>query len=58
MGQIDNDKVFYMMTRGLDEKEAKRLYVEGFFEQYTGKITVEELKNDVEAIIAERMKND
>lgn len=55
VGQIDEEKIFYMMSRGLDENVAKKVFVEGFFEQYLSKINVPQLKQDVEAIVAERM---
>ena len=56
VGQIEEEKIFYLMSRGIDKQEAKKLYVEGFFEQYTSKISVPELRQDVETIVAKRMK--
>lgn len=55
VGQIDAEKLFYLMSRGLDTREARRLYVEGFFEQYASMITVPELREDIGKTIAERM---
>jgi len=57
VGQIDSEKVFYLMSRGIDEKEAKKLFVEGFFEQYLSKVPVAELREDVQSLVAERMDN-
>jgi len=56
VGQIDEEKIFYMMSRGLDEKAAKKTFVEGFFEQYLSKIGIPKLRGDVEAIVSERME--
>jgi Fe-S cluster assembly protein SufD len=32
-GRFDDDQLFYLMSRGIDAKTAKRLIVEGFFEE-------------------------
>jgi Fe-S cluster assembly protein SufD len=58
VGQIDEEKIFYMMSRGLSEKDARKTFVEGFFEQYASRIDVPELRKDIQAIVAERMEND
>ncbi|MBI2664897.1 Fe-S cluster assembly protein SufD [Candidatus Woesearchaeota archaeon] len=58
VGQIDYDKIFYLMSRGISEKEAKKVFVEGFFEQYASKIPVQELREEVQAAVAERMQNE
>ncbi|MAG16020.1 hypothetical protein CMO88_03085 [Candidatus Woesearchaeota archaeon] len=58
VGQIESEKIFYLMSRGIDEREAKKLFVEGFFEQYMSRIPVSELREDVETIVAERMEDD
>jgi FeS assembly protein SufB len=38
VGQIDEEQIFYLMTRGLTEFQAKQLIVEGFFEPAIDKI--------------------
>ena len=53
--RIDDEKTFYMMSRGIDEKTARKIFVRGFLESFSRKISVEELKNDVEKIVSERM---
>ena len=55
VGQIEAEKIFYLMTRGLDEQEARKVYVEGFFEQYLSQIEVKEIREGVEKIVSERM---
>jgi len=32
VGQIDEERLFYLMSRGLDRKSAEKLVVEGFFD--------------------------
>lgn len=39
-GQIDEDQVFYLMSRGLTENEAKKMMVEGFFEPAVRRIPI------------------
>jgi Fe-S cluster assembly protein SufD len=55
IGQIDKSKLFYMMTRGMDEITAKRKLVEGFFEPFIQKIPVDVVKADLKKIILERI---
>jgi Fe-S cluster assembly protein SufD len=38
VGEIDEDQVFYMMTRGIPRREAVRILVEGYFEPVIGKL--------------------
>lgn len=38
VSQADEEKLFYLMTRGLSEKEAKTLMVQGFFEDLLSEI--------------------
>lgn len=45
VGKIDKDQVFYLRTRGLPEKEAERLIVEGFLEPILERIPLEDVQN-------------
>lgn len=45
VGQLNEDEVFYLQTRGLERHEAERLIVNGFFEEVIGKIKIEEIGN-------------
>jgi Fe-S cluster assembly protein SufD len=56
VSQIDEDKLFYMMTRGLDVKSAKKAIVEGFFEPIVAKILDEELREKVFKGVSERLE--
>jgi len=56
IGQIDKEKLFYIMSRGLDEKSAERKIVEGFFEPMITKIHTNLLQEDIRKIIIERME--
>ena len=47
VSQIDEDKIFYMMSRGIDDKTAKRSIVEGFFNPIIIKIENQEIQNEI-----------
>jgi FeS assembly protein SufD len=51
VSQIDQDQVFYMMTRGLIEDEAKKFIVLGFLEPGISRIDSEELRDTIHALI-------
>jgi len=43
-GSLDDDSIFYLMSRGLDQKTAKELLINGFLLDVVEKITDEEIK--------------
>ena len=43
-GSLDEDSIFYLMSRGLDQKTAKNLLINGFLLDVVEKITDEEIK--------------
>ncbi len=55
ISQIDEDKLFYMMSRGIDDKTAKKTIVEGFFDPLMIKIENPELKNEIMNSISKRL---
>lgn len=46
-GKIDNDKLFYIMTRGILENEAKKLIVKAHFNSIIKNIKDENIQNDI-----------
>ena len=56
ISQIDEDKLFYMMSRGLDEKAAKKAIIEGFFDPIMAKINNENLKEEIISSISQRVE--
>ncbi|WP_227354675.1 Fe-S cluster assembly protein SufD [Haladaptatus salinisoli] len=57
VGQIDKEDLFYMTSRGVQEQLAKDMLVEGFFVPVLDEVEVEELRNDLESKITERLQN-
>lgn len=56
IGRIDREKMFYLKSRGLDEKEATRTYVKGFFEELIQKMRIENLKESMHELIEQKMQ--
>ena len=56
VGQVDQQDLFYMTSRGVDERRAKNMLVEGFFVPVLSEIAVEEFRDDVEKLIRERLE--
>jgi Fe-S cluster assembly protein SufD len=57
ISQIDEDKLFYMMSRGLSENNAKKTIVEGFFDPIIIKIADEKLKEELVNSIKDRLES-
>jgi Fe-S cluster assembly protein SufD len=51
--KIDDQELFYLLSRGISRSVAERLIVLGFFEEVIGKISVEEQLNEVRNSIAD-----
>ena len=51
-GNLDENKIFYLMTRGLNKNEAKKILLDGFFLEVIEKIT----DNNIKTIIKELTK--
>lgn len=52
-GRVDEEQVFYLMSRGLTKPEATRLIVSGFFEQAYHRIPLEEEREKLRAAMEE-----
>ena len=50
-GSLDENSIFYLMSRGLSHKQSKELLVNGFVLEVIEKITDNEIKNLVKSII-------
>ncbi|MFB6105400.1 MAG: Fe-S cluster assembly protein SufD [Halobacteriaceae archaeon] len=56
VGQIDQEDLFYMVTRGVDPRRARNMLVEGFFVPVLEEIEVAELREDLEGRVADRLR--
>ncbi|MFC4248807.1 Fe-S cluster assembly protein SufD [Natribaculum luteum] len=56
VGQIDQEDLLYMTSRGLTPELAQNMLVEGFFVPVLEEIEVEELRDDLEELIQARLR--
>tara|TARA_Y100000310_G_scaffold345701_1_gene468498 strand:- start:7143 stop:8315 length:1173 start_codon:yes stop_codon:yes gene_type:complete len=56
VGQIDKDKLFYLMSRGLSEKDAKEKIVEGYFTPILDLFSDNTLKEKIHKSLTEAMQ--
>ncbi|NGM71495.1 Fe-S cluster assembly protein SufD [Natronolimnobius sp. AArcel1] len=56
VGQIDQEDLFYMTSRGVDPRAARNMLVEGFFVPVMEEIAVDELREDLEELVGARLR--
>ncbi|USR78698.1 Fe-S cluster assembly protein SufD [Arcanobacterium pinnipediorum] len=54
-GRFDDEQLFYLMSRGIAEEEARRLVVRGFFAELIHQIGVETVEQNLMAAIEEEL---
>ena len=57
VGRFDDEQLFYLMSRGIPEANARKLIVRGFFSEVIGRIPVEQVRNQLEDQIAEELRS-
>jgi len=55
VGQVDRQDLFYMTSRSVDEQTARNMLVEGFFVPVLEEIEVEELREDFQSRVRDRL---
>ncbi len=56
VGQLEEEELFYLLTRGLPETLARNLLTYGFAEEIINKIEIESIKKDLDATVLNRLK--
>jgi Fe-S cluster assembly protein SufD len=56
-GRVDEQQVFYAMTRGYTRREAVRMIVAGFFQQVFDRITIESVRDALGEAIGRRVRD-
>ncbi len=56
IGRLDDEKIFYLMSRGLDKSEAERLIVEAAFNPVVDKIPDENLRGELLQNLQRRLR--
>jgi len=57
VGQVDAEDLLYMTSRGIPEQQATDMLVEGFFVPVMEEVQVDELKETLETLIRERLRD-
>lgn len=55
VGRVDDEHLFYLRSRGVPEAEAKRLIVMGFLQEVLEQVTLEELREELEAAVKAKL---
>lgn len=55
VGQLEDEELFYLLSRGISETLAKNLLTYGFAEEIINKIEFEEIKNELDAMVLNRL---
>ena len=55
VGQLEDEEMFYLLTRGLPETLARNLLTYGFAEEVINKIEIEAIKSDLDATVLNRL---
>jgi Fe-S cluster assembly protein SufD len=55
VGQIDDDAIFYLRARGLDESQARRMLIRAFAGEVLNRIPLEPLRASLDAEVLRRM---
>jgi Fe-S cluster assembly protein SufD len=58
VGRVDDEQIFYALTRGLTRREAVRMVVAGFFQQVFDRITVESVREKLSDSIGHRVREE
>ncbi|EMA45838.1 Fe-S cluster assembly protein SufD [Halococcus saccharolyticus] len=56
VGQVDQQDLFYMTSRGVSPRIARNMLVEGFFVPVLDEIAVEEFRDDLSDLVAARLR--
>jgi Fe-S cluster assembly protein SufD len=55
VGRVDDEHLFYLQSRGVPTAEAKRLIVMGFLQEVLEQVTLEELREELEAAVQQKL---
>ena len=55
VGQLEDEELFYLLSRGISQKLAKNLLTYGFAEEIINKIGIEAIKKDLDEAVLNRL---
>jgi Fe-S cluster assembly protein SufD len=56
VGRVDDEQLFYLRSRGVPPAVAKRLIVMGFLQEVLEQVSLDELRTELEAAVAEKLR--
>lgn len=57
VGRFDDEHLFYLMSRGIPEEEARRLIIRGFFSEVINQVPVESIREELEERITSELES-
>jgi len=57
-GQLDEDSMFYLRSRGISKKESCQLLMQAFADEVTSKILIEPLRNEINELVEKRLRGE
>jgi len=57
VGPIDPEQFFYLTSRGIEDKDARKLLIEGFFDEVLGRIKENGFKDKIREFLEEKIVN-
>lgn len=58
VGQLDEDALFYLQSRGIDKREAKLMLMFGFAHEVIQHISVEPLRERIDSLVMQRLRGE
>ena len=58
VGQLEDEELFYLLTRGLSETLARNLLTYGFAEEIINKVDIDSIKSDLDSAVLDRLATD
>ncbi|MBM3405319.1 MAG: hypothetical protein FJY10_10580, partial [Bacteroidetes bacterium] len=58
VGQLDQDAMFYLRSRGIGESQARMLLMYAFAAEVIGKISIVPLRNRIEDMVKKRLRGE
>ncbi len=58
VAQIDEEQIFYLMSRGIDASQSRKIIVRGFFEAALRRVQFQELKERIGRIVEEKWEEE
>ena len=54
-GQLDEDAIFYLRARGIDEKNAKAMILNAFATETMNEVKVDSIKDEIQGLIDQKL---